>query len=114
MTASIYMCIQNSIMMRYIQFLYHMYFHKKVILSWSVLCIINYYVYIFRNCPKAIWISISLVTVVYTFANVAYFTTVSREEVLSGAAVAVVCGCFSLLDKVNILLNLLDVKTGIF
>lgn len=42
-----------------------------------------------KNCPKAIWISISLVTVVYTFANVAYFTTVSREEVLSGAAVAV-------------------------
>ena len=44
----------------------------------------------FRNCPKAIWASISLVTVVYTFANIAYFTTVSREEVLSGAAVAVV------------------------
>ena len=43
-----------------------------------------------RNCPKAIWISISMVTVVYTFANIAYFTTVSREEVLSGAAVAVV------------------------
>lgn len=42
-----------------------------------------------KNCPKAIWISISLVTVVYTFANIAYFTTVSREEVLSGAAVAV-------------------------
>ena len=45
---------------------------------------------LFRNCPKAIWISISMVTVVYTFANIAYFTTVSREEVLSGAAVAVV------------------------
>ncbi|XP_052789094.1 large neutral amino acids transporter small subunit 2-like [Mya arenaria] len=42
-----------------------------------------------KNCPKAIWISISLVTLVYTFANVAYFTTVSRVEVLSGAAVAV-------------------------
>lgn len=42
-----------------------------------------------KNCPKAIWISISLVTVVYTFSNVAYFTTVSRTEVLSGAAVAV-------------------------
>lgn len=42
-----------------------------------------------KNCPKAIWISISLVTLVYTFANIAYFTTVSRTEVLSGAAVAV-------------------------
>ncbi|XP_052219401.1 large neutral amino acids transporter small subunit 2-like isoform X9 [Dreissena polymorpha] len=42
-----------------------------------------------KNCPKAIWISISLVTFVYTFTNVAYFTTISRSEVLSGAAVAV-------------------------
>lgn len=42
-----------------------------------------------KNCPRAIWISITLVTFVYTFSNVAYFTTVSREEVLGGAAVAV-------------------------
>ncbi|KAJ8321348.1 hypothetical protein KUTeg_001098 [Tegillarca granosa] len=43
----------------------------------------------YRNLPKAIWISIILVTVIYTLANIAYFTTVSREEVLGGAAVAV-------------------------
>lgn len=43
----------------------------------------------YRNLPKAIFISITMVTGVYTLANVAYFTTVSREEVLSGAAVAV-------------------------
>ncbi|XP_033725414.1 large neutral amino acids transporter small subunit 1-like [Pecten maximus] len=42
-----------------------------------------------KNLPKAIWISIILVTVVYVLSNVAYFTTVSREETLSGAAVAV-------------------------
>ena len=43
-----------------------------------------------RNLPKAIWISICLVTTVYTLTNIAYFTTVSPTEVLSGAAVAVV------------------------
>ncbi|KAL5012570.1 hypothetical protein ScPMuIL_011121 [Solemya velum] len=43
----------------------------------------------YKNLPKAIWISIILVTVVYTLANIAYFTTVSRTEMVSGAAVAV-------------------------
>ena len=43
-----------------------------------------------RNLPKAIWISIVLVTTVYTLTNIAYFTTVSPKEILSGAAVAVV------------------------
>lgn len=43
----------------------------------------------YRNLPKAIWISIIMVTLVYTFTNVAYFTTVSPQEVLGGAAVAV-------------------------
>lgn len=42
-----------------------------------------------KNLPKAIWISIILVMAVYTFANIAYFTTVSRVEILSGSAVAV-------------------------
>jgi len=43
----------------------------------------------YRNLPKAIWISIILVTTVYTLTNIAYFTTVSPAEVLGGAAVAV-------------------------
>ncbi|XP_067662764.1 Y+L amino acid transporter 2-like isoform X2 [Haliotis asinina] len=43
----------------------------------------------YKNLPKAIWISIILVTVIYTLTNVAYFTTVSREEIVGGAAVAV-------------------------
>ncbi|XP_012934927.1 Y+L amino acid transporter 2-like [Aplysia californica] len=43
----------------------------------------------YKNLPKAIWISIILVTVVYVFTNIAYFSTVSPEEVLGGAAVAV-------------------------
>ncbi|XP_046370139.1 large neutral amino acids transporter small subunit 2-like [Haliotis rufescens] len=43
----------------------------------------------YKNLPKAIWISIILVTIIYVLTNVAYFTTVSREEIVGGAAVAV-------------------------
>lgn len=43
----------------------------------------------YRNLPRAIWISIIMVTVIYVLANVAYFSTVSPAEIKSGAAVAV-------------------------
>ncbi|CAH0395860.1 unnamed protein product [Bemisia tabaci] len=42
-----------------------------------------------RNLPKAIAISCSLVTVVYVLANVAFYTTLSPQEVLNSEAVAV-------------------------
>jgi len=42
-----------------------------------------------KNLPIAIWISCIMVMVVYVLANVAYFTTVSPEEILSSSAVAV-------------------------
>jgi len=42
-----------------------------------------------RNLPKAIFISCILVTVVYVLTNIAYFTTVSPEGVLTASAVAV-------------------------
>uniref|UniRef100_H3CFW5 Solute carrier family 7 member 10 n=1 Tax=Tetraodon nigroviridis TaxID=99883 RepID=H3CFW5_TETNG len=43
-----------------------------------------------RTLPRAIFISIPLVTFVYTLTNIAYFSSMSREELLSSNAVAVV------------------------
>jgi hypothetical protein len=43
-----------------------------------------------RNLPKAIAISIILVTVVYVLTNIAFYTTLSVPEVLGSEAVAVV------------------------
>lgn len=43
-----------------------------------------------RNLPRAIYISIPIVTIVYVFANVAYLTIISPAEMLSSDAVAVV------------------------
>lgn len=49
-----------------------------------------------RNLPRAIAISCALVTVMYVMTNVAFYTTLSIEEVLGSEAVAVVrdCGYF--------------------
>jgi amino acid transporter len=43
-----------------------------------------------RNLPRAIAISCALVTVVYVMTNVAFYTTLSTDEVLGSEAVAVV------------------------
>ncbi|XP_021950140.1 Y+L amino acid transporter 2 [Folsomia candida] len=46
----------------------------------------------FRNLPRAIWISLPLVTLVYTLANVAYFVVLTTQEILDSNAVAVSFG----------------------
>ena len=43
-----------------------------------------------RDLPKAIIISVFLVTVFYTLANIAFYTTLNVSEVLGSEAVAVV------------------------
>lgn len=45
---------------------------------------------LYRNLPRAIYISIPLVTLVYTLTNIAYFSSMTPEELLASNAVAVV------------------------
>ena len=42
-----------------------------------------------RNLPLAIWISIPLITVIFVFANIAYFTVLTVPQLLQSNAVAV-------------------------
>lgn len=42
-----------------------------------------------KNLPRAIAISCTLVTVVYVFANISFYTILSPQEVLGSTAVAV-------------------------
>ncbi|XP_029009465.1 asc-type amino acid transporter 1 isoform X2 [Betta splendens] len=63
-----------------------------------------------RNLPRAIYISIPLVTFVYTLTNIAYFSSMSPEELLSSNAVAVtfgekLLGAFSVVMPISVALS---------
>lgn len=65
----------------------------------------------FRNLPRAIYISIPLVTVVYTLTNIAYFSSMSPDELLSSNAVAVVSPDLWLLRSWHHFTSLLSFKS---
>ena len=60
---------------------------------WEVVSTIYWFIYCFmrfRNLPLSIWIGVALVTLVYSLANIAYFTLLSPAEMIASNAVAVV------------------------
>ncbi|XP_063052176.1 asc-type amino acid transporter 1 [Engraulis encrasicolus] len=63
-----------------------------------------------RNLPRAIYISIPLVTFTYTLTNIAYFSSMSPEELLASNAVAVtfgekLLGMFSTIMPISVALS---------
>uniref|UniRef100_A0A8D8ULW9 Y+L amino acid transporter 2 n=1 Tax=Cacopsylla melanoneura TaxID=428564 RepID=A0A8D8ULW9_9HEMI len=46
----------------------------------------------YKNLPRAIWIAMPIVTLVYVCANVAYFAVLTKAEMLGSTAVAVTFG----------------------
>lgn len=45
----------------------------------------------YKNLPRAIYISLPLVTAIYVLANMAYLAVLTKTEMLASNAIAVVC-----------------------
>ena len=60
-----------------------------------------------RNLPLAIVISISLVTIVYVFTNVAYMAILSVDQIMTSTAVAVVKTISSILINYHVKANVI-------
>ncbi|KAJ3597125.1 hypothetical protein NHX12_003525 [Muraenolepis orangiensis] len=63
-----------------------------------------------RNLPRAIYISVPVVTLVYTLTNIAYFSSMTSEELLASNAVAVtfgekLLGLFSVVMPISVALS---------
>jgi amino acid transporter len=54
----------------------------------------------YKNLPRAIWLSMPLVTLVYALANLSYFIVLSKSEILSSNAVAV-----TFADKIGVVIG---------
>ena len=65
-----------------------------------------------RDLPKAIIISVFLVTVFYALANIAFYTTLNVSEVLGSEAVAVVSAALPNLLLLTFVRLLPDACTG--
>lgn len=70
-----------------IDLLGHNLIHNERSFKWGF---IVKFIFLFRDLPRSIYISIPIVSFVYVMANVAYMTIMSPREMLSSNAVAVV------------------------
>ncbi|XP_018347860.1 PREDICTED: large neutral amino acids transporter small subunit 2 [Trachymyrmex septentrionalis] len=70
----------------------------------------------YKNLPKAICISLPLVTVIYVFANIAYFVVLTQDEILASNAVAVCIITLILLiiEDVYVLINYVSFVEALF
>lgn len=53
----------------------------------------------YKNLPRAIYISLPLVTAIYVLANMAYLAVLSKPEMLASNAIAVVRSWHSFLSQ---------------
>lgn len=44
----------------------------------------------YKNLPRAIYISLPLVTIIYVFANMAYLAVLTPQQMIASTAIAVV------------------------